>query len=86
MAKLPTHVAAFGIQEGLYFSSDRPEMLVAGDHAGKLRHTRSHVNEPGDEFAEFVVTLPAGPAELRTAFHGEDGTERGAYYVYVERL
>lgn len=40
----------------------------------------------GDKYAEFLVTLPKGPAELRTTFRSEDGTERGAYYVYVERL
>lgn len=42
--------------------------------------------QPGDKFAEFVLTLPPGPAELRTTFHGDNGTQRGAYYVYVERL
>jgi Sulfatase len=42
--------------------------------------------KPGDKFAEFVVSLPAGPAELRTTFYGANGEERGAYYVYVERL
>jgi arylsulfatase A-like enzyme len=41
---------------------------------------------PGDKFAEFEVTLPQGPAELRAEFHGEDRSVRGAYYVYVERL
>lgn len=44
MAKLPAHVAAFGIQEGLYPHPERPEMLVAGGHAGKLSHGQSHVN------------------------------------------
>jgi hypothetical protein len=44
MAKLPAHVAAFGIHEGQYFSSERPEMLVAGGHAGKLRHRQNRVN------------------------------------------
>ena len=59
--------------------------------ANKAQLTIGSVNEtkpikPGDKYAEFVVTLPAGPAELRTALHGQDGTERGAYYVYVERM
>ncbi|MFB3825420.1 MAG: arylsulfatase [Bryobacteraceae bacterium] len=41
---------------------------------------------PGDTAAAFTVKLPKGPAELRTWFYGSDGTERGAYFVYVERL
>ncbi len=44
MAKLPTHVVAFGIQDGLYFSAERREMLGAGGHAGKLCRRQSHVN------------------------------------------
>lgn len=42
--------------------------------------------QPGDKYAEFFVTLSQGPMELRTTFYAEDGAERGAYYVYVERL
>jgi arylsulfatase A-like enzyme len=41
---------------------------------------------PTDKFAEFVVELPKGPAGLRTAFYEADLAERGAYYVYAERL
>jgi arylsulfatase A-like enzyme len=40
----------------------------------------------GDKYAEFQVALLRGPAELRASFHADDGTVRGAYYVYVERL
>ena len=32
------------------------------------------------------LDLEAGPAELWTGFIDEDGAERGAYFVYVERL
>ena len=39
-----------------------------------------------DKAAVFTVRLPAGPAELQTWFYGPEGTERGAYYVYVERV
>jgi hypothetical protein len=39
-----------------------------------------------DKAAAFTVDLPRGPAELRTWFYGQDGTERGAYFVYVERV
>ena len=40
----------------------------------------------GDVAAVFTVSLPAGPASLRTWFYGPaDGAlERGAYFVYVE--
>ncbi len=38
------------------------------------------------KFVEFTVELPKGPAELRTAFYDEVLNERGAYYVYVQRL
>jgi len=34
----------------------------------------------------FELRLPAGPMELQTWLIAEDGTERGAYYVDVERL
>ena len=40
----------------------------------------------GDKGVAFEVELPAGPAELQTWLIGRDGTERGAYFVYVERL
>lgn len=36
--------------------------------------------------AVFTLRLPAGAAQLETWFYGADGTERGAYYVSVERL
>jgi arylsulfatase B len=40
----------------------------------------------GDKAAVFRVRLPAGPAKVQSWFYGQDGTERGAYYAYVERL
>jgi arylsulfatase B len=39
-----------------------------------------------DKYAEFIVSLPKGPASLRTAFYDADLNARGAYYVYIERL
>jgi arylsulfatase B len=33
----------------------------------------------------FTADLPAGPVELQTWLIGADGSERGAYYVYVRR-
>lgn len=64
---------------GVAISANTAQLTI-----GSVKETKP-INQ-GDKYAEFVVTLPAGPAELRTAFHGQDGTERGAYYVYVERL
>jgi len=41
---------------------------------------------PADKAALFELTLPAGPAELRTWLYDRDGAQRGAYFVYVEKL
>ncbi len=43
MAKLPAHIAALGIQEGVDFLSERPEILFASGHAEKLRRRHPHV-------------------------------------------
>ena len=42
--------------------------------------------EEGAKSVDFTLTLPQGPAELRTAFTCKDQKDRGAYYVYAERL
>ncbi|OYW16598.1 MAG: hypothetical protein B7Z55_14160, partial [Planctomycetales bacterium 12-60-4] len=42
--------------------------------------------DPTQAAVAFEVRLPAGPTELQTWLISEDGTERGAYYVDVERL
>jgi len=36
--------------------------------------------------AVFTLKLDKGPAELQGTFVGQDGSERGAYYVYVRKL
>lgn len=41
---------------------------------------------PLDRAAVFDVYLSEGPHSLQTWFYAADGSERGAYYVYVERL
>jgi arylsulfatase A-like enzyme len=42
---------------------------------------------PGDaRFVEFEVQLDKGPTSLLTAFYDDVLNERGAYYVYAERL
>jgi arylsulfatase B len=38
-----------------------------------------------DKAAVFEVDLEAGPTKLQTWFIDADGTERGAYYCYIER-
>jgi hypothetical protein len=38
------------------------------------------------KWVEFEVQLEKGPTSLLTAFYDEVLNERGAYYVYVERL
>jgi arylsulfatase B len=42
--------------------------------------------QAGDKGIVFSVRLPAGAAELQTWFYDKDGAERGAYFVYAERL
>lgn len=64
---------------GVAISAVRAELKIANVH--EVKPVKS-----GDKYAEFVVMLPKGPAELKTAFYGADGTERGAYYLYAKRL
>ena len=64
---------------GKAISAIRAELSLAG-----VEETRPVAVE--DREATFTVQLPRGPAELRTWFYGQDGTERGAYFVYVEKL
>ena len=64
---------------GVAISVDRAQLSIGAVN-------QSTPVQAGDKFAVFEVTLPAGPAELRTTFHSPDGTERGAYYVYVRHL
>lgn len=52
---------------------------IAGQH-------QSQTVEGEAKFLAFTLNLAAGPTELRTAFVCKDQHERGAYYVYVERL
>ncbi len=47
---------------------------------------RTAAVKPSDVAAVFELRLPAGPFELRTWLTSPDGTERGAYYVYAQRL
>ncbi|MBM3783487.1 MAG: arylsulfatase [Acidobacteria bacterium] len=42
--------------------------------------------KPSDSAAVFELSLPAGPCELHTWLITPDGAERGAYFVYVERV
>ncbi len=42
--------------------------------------------KPGDKGAVFETDLQPGPATLQTWFYGSDSSERGAYFVYVQRL
>jgi arylsulfatase B len=62
---------------------------IAGIHKARLRVgaiDRTMEVDPGAKAAVFTVDLPAGPFELQTWLLSSDGTERGAYYVYAERL
>ncbi len=41
---------------------------------------------PEDPYARFVLSLKPGESKLQTWFREEDGTERGAFYVYVNKM
>ncbi len=47
---------------------------------------RSAPVKANDKAATFTLKLQKGPAELQGTFVGKDGSERGAYYVYVRKL
>jgi hypothetical protein len=60
-----------------------------GAVSGYIDIAGRHQSQPVPEFARFLtfaLDLAAGPTELRAAFACKDQHERGAYYVYVERL
>lgn len=42
--------------------------------------------KPADRYASFTLSLEPGEKRLQTWFRERDGTERGAYYVYVNKL
>ena len=42
--------------------------------------------DASDTKASFHASLDAGPTSIQTWFELPDGTERGAYFLYVERL
>lgn len=66
-----------------------PGKAIAGLKTARIRIggvERETKVDPGKAAVEFEVRLPAGPLELRTWLIAEDGTERGAYYVDVERM
>lgn len=54
--------------------------IVAGDRAA------SKPVGAADRFVAFEFDLPKGPMSLRTAFYDDVLNDRGAYYVYAERL
>lgn len=64
---------------GVAVSVDRAQLSIGGVNQTKPVQS-------SDKFVMFDVSLPAGPAELRTTFYSPDNTERGAYYVYVDRM
>ena len=63
----------------------RPMGCVAASlEIGDVRATVT--TEPRDLSAIFEVSLPAGPAMLRTSLRRSDGKVHGAYFAEVERL
>ena len=61
---------------------------IAGIHKARIRIgavERTMDVDASLPAAVFTVDLPAGPAELQTWLLSRDGSERGAYFVYVRR-
>ncbi len=66
-----------------------PGRAIGGIHKARLRVGTVDVLkdvDPGETAVRFEVDLAGGPAELQTWLQSKDGTERGAYFVYVERI
>jgi arylsulfatase B len=66
-----------------------PGKAIAGLRTARLKlgaQEREAKVDPAKPTVLFELRLPAGPVELQTWLIAEDGTERGAYYVDVERI
>lgn len=65
-----------------------PGRAIPGIHKARMRigAIDKTINiDPATHAAIFDLDLPAGPAELQTWLIASDGSERGAYFVYVRR-
>ena len=65
-----------------------PGRAIRGIHKARIRIgaiDRTIDVDPSAHAAVFTIDLPSGPAELQTWLISIDGTERGAYFVYVRR-
>lgn len=66
-----------------------PGRAIPGIERARIRVGRIErtINvDPASPAAVFELDLPGGPAELQTWLLSKDGAERGAYFVYAERL
>jgi arylsulfatase A-like enzyme len=64
---------------GVSIGATSASIEIAGMH-------QSHPVTGDAKYVEFNMILPKGSTELRTTFTSEARIERGAYYVYAERL
>lgn len=64
---------------GLSIGATQAGILIGSFHQMKPVDARA-------KFVEFEAPLEKGPVSLRTAFYDSVLSERGAYYVYAERL
>ena len=65
-----------------------PGRAIRGIHKARIRIgaiDKTIDVDPTAHAAVYTIDLPAGPAELQTWLISSDGTERGAYFVYVRR-
>lgn len=84
---LPIHAA---LPDDPWVSENRLNRPGLAIKPVKARLTIGDIDETvavkaADKAAVFEVNLEAGPAKLQTWFIDADGTERGAYFCYVER-
>ncbi|MBL8241544.1 MAG: arylsulfatase [Bryobacterales bacterium] len=66
-----------------------PGRAIAGIERARIRIgavDRTIDVDPAAPAAVFELELAAGPAELQTWLLSKDGSERGAYFLYAERL
>jgi hypothetical protein len=75
------HAVDFGLYQ---LPSTRTEVIRARLSVGAF--DQSVAVEPGQKLVQFSVPLQAGEVNLQTWFTEKNGTERGAYYVYIEKI
>ncbi len=83
------NVTEAGTYEFELFQRDRPAEHPIEATEATVRIGESEANasiEPGSASVRLTMELPRGRTTMQTRFTAPDGTERGAFFVYVKRL